>query len=103
MFNLRSITDPNELDKYNYIALQFISCVFLIISLAGALVAVAGMSTVMVGDTAGVHAAENFEFAVVAMRVAVFCLIFGIISSATVYLEDLGAFYSGKQASRQPS
>lgn len=95
MLNLRLISDPNEADKCAYIALQFLSCVFLIVSLSGALAAVFQMSGVMVGDTGGLYAAENFEFAVVAMRVAVFCLFIGIFSSAIVYLEDLVALYTG--------
>ena len=96
IFNLKSISDPNEVDKYSYIFLQSISCVFLFASLAGALVAVAEMASVMVGDTSGPYAGDNFEFAIVAMRVSVFCFIFGIISSATVYLEDFVALYTGK-------
>lgn len=96
LFNLRSISDPNEADKYAYIALQFLSCVFLIISFAGALTAVFQMSGVMVGDTGGLYAAENFRFAVVAMRVAAFCLFIGIFSSAVAYLEDLVALYTGE-------
>jgi len=94
-FNLRAISDPNEADKYVYIGAQFLSCVFLVISLAGALLALLQMSGVMVGDTSGPYAADNFQFAVVAMRVAVFGLVFGIFCSAMAYFEDLVALYSG--------
>jgi hypothetical protein len=95
-FKLGSISDPIERDKYAYIDLQLIACVFLIFSFVGALMAVFIMSGVMVGDIAGMYAAENFEFAVVAMRVAVFCLFVGVMSSAMVYLEDLVALCTGQ-------
>lgn len=94
-FNFRSISDPIESDKYVYISIQFISCILLILSLAGALIAVFIMSGVMVGDIEGIYVADNFEFAVVAMRVSVFCLFMGIFALALVYLEDLIAIYVG--------
>jgi hypothetical protein len=92
---LKSISDPVEREKYTYINLQFLACVFVILSFAGALIAVSFMPSVMVGDTAGYTIAENFEFAVVTMRAAVFCLFAGILFSAAVYLEDLIAMYTG--------
>ncbi|MBA7689975.1 hypothetical protein ES703_98494 [subsurface metagenome] len=95
-FNLRSISDPVESDKYAYIGVQFASCILIIISLIGAITAVFIMSAVMVGDSVGLHAADNFEFAVVSMRVAVFCLFMGIMFSGFVYLEDLYALYTGR-------
>ncbi len=95
-FKLRSISDPIERDKYAYIDLQLIACVFLILSFGGALTAVFIMSGIMVGDTSGMYATENFELAVVAMRAAVFCLFIGIMSSAMVYLEDLVALCTGQ-------
>lgn len=95
-FNMRSISDPNEADKYTYIAAQLLSCLFLAASLAGALLALLQMSGVMVGDTGGPYAADNFEFSVVAMRIAVFCLFLGIFSSSIGYFEDLVALCTGK-------
>lgn len=95
-FNLRSISDPVESDKYSYIGVQFASCILIIISLIGAITAVFIMSAVMVGDSVGLHAADSFEFAVVSMRVAVFCLLMGIVFSGFVYLEDLHALYTGR-------
>jgi len=92
---LKSISDTVERDKYTYINFQFLACVFVILSFAGALMAVLIMPGVMVGDTAGFTIAENFEFAVVAMRAAVFCLFAGILFSAAGYLEDLVAIYTG--------
>lgn len=95
-FDLRSISDPLERDKYSYISIQFLSCIFIIISLVGALATIFIMSAVMVGNSVGLHAAESFEFAVVSMRVAVFCLFMGIMFSGFVYLEDLYALYTGR-------
>jgi len=96
VFNLRSITDAAESDKYAYIGAQFFACVFLVLSFGGALAAVFEMSGVMVGDTGGIYAAENFEFAVVAIRIAVLCLFMGVFCSSMVYLEDLAALCTGK-------
>lgn len=95
-FNLRSITDPVESEKYAYIGIQFSSCVLITISLAGAILAISTMSAVMVGSSVGLHAADNFEFAVVSMRVAVSCLFMGIMFSGFVYFEDLYALYTGR-------
>ncbi len=92
---LKSISDSVERDKYTYINLQFLACVFVIFSFAGALIAVSIMPGIMVGDMTGYTIAENFEFAIVAMRAAVFCLFAGILFSAAVYLEDLIAIYTG--------
>jgi hypothetical protein len=95
-FNTRSVSDYNEYHKYEYIGAQFIACVFLSLSLLGALVAVVGMSGVMVGDITGIYFEENFEFSVVAMRAGVLCLFLGIFSLGIVYLEDLVALYKGE-------
>jgi len=95
-FNLRSISDPAERDKCGYIVIQLFACVFFIMSFGGALIAVSEMSGVMVGDIGGIYAAENFEFAVVAMRVAVVCLDIGVFCLAMVYFEDLLALCTGK-------
>lgn len=95
-FNLRSISDPVESDKYSYIGIQFASCILIIISLIGALITISVMSAVMVGESVGLHAADSFEFAVVSMRVAVLCLFMGIMFSGFVYLEDLYAVYTGR-------
>jgi len=95
-FNMRSVSDYNEYHKYGYIGAQFIACVFLSLSLLSALVAVVGMSGVMVGDVTGTYFEENFEFSVVAMRAGVLCLFLGIFSLGIVYLEDLVALYKGE-------
>ena len=95
-FNLKSVSDNAERDKYSFISAQFLSCVFLVFALIGALAGVFIMSGVMVGDVGGPYAADNFEFAVVAMRIGVFCLFFGVVCSGFVYLEDLAALYTGK-------
>ena len=95
-FNMRSVSDYNEYHKYGYIGAQFIACVFLSLSLLSALVAVVGMSGVMVGDVTGTYFEENFEFSVVAMRAGVLCLFLGIFSLGIVYIEDLVALYKGE-------
>lgn len=96
IFNLRSISDSVESDKYAYIGIQFVSCILIIISLIGAITSVFIMSSVMVGDSVGLDAADNFELAVVSMRVAVFCLFMGIMFSGFIYIEDLYALYTGR-------
>lgn len=95
-FNLRSISDPVESDKYAYIATQFLSCILIIISVVGAIISVSVMSSVMVGDSVGLYAADNFEFAVVSMRVAVFCIFMAMMFSGFIYFEDLYALYTGR-------
>ena len=96
--NLRSISDATERSKYSYIQVQFIAFVFLTISLGGALIAISIMSSMMVGDINGIYAKDNFELAVVSMRVAVFCLFSSILSSGMVYIEDLFALYKGEKS-----
>lgn len=95
-FNLRSVSDLNEHYKYEYIGAQFVACVFLALSLMGALVAVVGMSGVMVGDITGPYFEEDFEFSIVAMRVGTLFLFLGIVSLGMVYVEDLIALYKGE-------
>jgi hypothetical protein len=95
-FNLRSITDPNERSKYEFLGAQLIGCVFLALSLLGALVAVVGMSGVMVGDVTGPYFQEDFEFFIVAMRAGILCLFLAIISVGIVYVEELIALYKGE-------
>jgi len=94
-FNLRSISDTNERYKYEYIGAQFVACVFLALSLLGALVAIVVMSGVMVGDITGMYFEEDFEFAIVAMRAGILCFFLGIFNLGIVYLEDLVALYKG--------
>ncbi len=96
IFNLRSVSDQNEHYKYEYIGAQFIACVFLTLSLCGALMAVFIMSGMMVGDTTGIYTKDNFELAVVAMRAGVFCLFIGMFCLGMVYVEDLIALYRGE-------
>lgn len=95
-FNLRSVSDQNEHKKYEYIGSQFIACVFLTLSLCGALVAAFIMSGMMVGDTIGIYAKDNFELAVVAMRAGVFFLFIGMFCLGMVYIEDLISLYRGE-------
>ena len=95
-FNMRSVSDYNEYHKYGYIGAQFLACVFLSLSLLGALIAVVGMSGVMVGDITGIYFEENFEFSIIAMRIGVLCFFLGIFSLGIVYLEDLVALYKGE-------
>jgi hypothetical protein len=95
-FNLRSISDPNEHYKYEYTGAQFTACILLALSLLGALIAVVGMSGVMVGDVTGVYFKEDFEFSIVAMRAGVLFFFLGIVSLGIVYLEDLIALYRGE-------
>jgi len=97
-FRLGLIADQNERDKQMYNGGQFIACIFLILSLCGALSAVFIMSGMMVGDTGGFYAQDNFEFAVVAMRAGVFCLYMGVFCLGMVYIEDLMAIYRGEPA-----
>lgn len=94
--NLRSISDANEHSKYECIRAQFISCIFLVLSLFCAVIVVFIMSSVMVGDTTGIYAEDNFEIAVVAMRIGVFSLFMGILVSGFVYVEDFYALFTGK-------
>lgn len=95
-FDLRSISDPNEHYKYEYTGAQFAACILLALSLLGALIAVVGMSGVMVGDVTGAYFEENFEFSIVAMRAGVLFFFLGIVSLGIVYLEDLIAIYRGE-------
>lgn len=95
-FDLRLVTDPNERSKHEFIGAQFIGCVFLAFSLLGALVAVVGISGVMVGDATGPYFQENFEFSVVAMRAGILCLFLAIISVGMAYAEELVALYKGE-------
>jgi hypothetical protein len=95
-FNLRSVSDRNEYYKYEYVSGQFIACVFLALSIFGALMAVSVMSGRMVGDATGIYAKDNFEFAVVAVRAGTFCLVMGMLCLGLVYVEDLIALYRGE-------
>lgn len=97
-FKLKSIPSPIERAKYVYIDMQFISCILLALSFAGALSSVFIMSGVMVGDASGIHATDNFEFAVVAMRASVLFLFMGVFFFAAGYLEDLIAIYTRERS-----
>ena len=94
-FNLKSISEPVEREKYSYIGAQFLSCIFILLSLVGAVLSISVMAGVMVGDLGGLYAADNFELAVVSMRAAVFSLFIGLMISGLVYFEDLYAIYTG--------
>lgn len=96
LFRYKSILDSPEHEKFVYIDMQFIACVFFALSFAGALLAVFEMSGVMVGDVGGIYAADDFEFAVVSMRVGVFCLFAGALSHGGLYLEDIAALLYGQ-------
>lgn len=95
-FKLGSISDRNEYYKYEYILGQFVACVFLVLSIFGALMAISVMSGIMVGDGTGIYAKDNFEFAVVAMRAGIFCLMMGMLCLGMVYVEDLVAIVRGE-------
>ena len=95
-FRLGSVSDRNEYYKYEYIWGQFIACLFVILSISGAIVAIFVMSGVMVGDTTGIYAKDNFEFALVAMRAGIFGLMMGMLCLGMVYIEDLVAIYRGQ-------
>ena len=95
-FRLGSVSDRNEYYKYEYMSGQFIACVFIILSIFGAVVAISIMSGMMVGDVNGIYAGDNFEVAVVAMRAGVFCLMMGMLCLGMVYIEDLVAIYKGE-------
>lgn len=95
-FRLGSVSDRNEYYKYEYISGQFTACVFIILSIFGAVVAISVMSGMMAGDVTGMYAGDNFEFAIVAMRAGVFCLMMGMVCLGMVYIEDLVAIYKGE-------
>ena len=95
-FDLRSVADRNEHYKYEHIGAQFAACVILGLSLLGSLMAVFGVSGVMVGDMSGIYFQDNFEFSVASMRVAVLCLVIGVFCLGIVYVEELISVYRGE-------
>jgi len=95
-FRLGSVSDRNEYYKYEYISVQFVACVLVVLSIVSAVVAISVMSGIMVGDANGIYAKDNFELAVVAMRAGVFCLMVGLLCLGMVYIEDLVAIYRGE-------
>ena len=97
-FNLRSVSDRNEHYKHEHIGAQFAGCVVLGLSLLGSLMAVVGMSGVMVGDISGTYFQDNFEFSVAAMRAAVLCLLIGVFCLAVTYAEELISLYRGQRS-----
>lgn len=96
--NSRTVTDRNERYKHEYIFIQLVACILFVVSLCGALIAVFVMSDVMIGNTTGIYAKDNFEFAVVSMRAGVFCLVIGMVAIGMVYLEDLYSLIKGEPA-----
>ncbi len=95
-FNLKSISDPVESEKYSYIGAQFLACMFITMSLVGVVFSISIMAGVMAGDSGGFHAADDFELAVVSMRAAVFFIFIALMSSGFVYIEDVYAIYTGQ-------
>lgn len=87
-FRLGSVSDRNEGLKSEYMLAQFIGCIFLAVSFVGALIGFIVMSdTVMIG-TSGVYALDDFELAVVCVRVASSVLFLAMFCLSMVHAED---------------
>lgn len=92
-FELRSVSDRNEHLKYEYIIAQFIGCIFLAVSFIGALIAFVVMSDIVVIGASGAYTLDNFELAIVGVRVGSLVLFIGMFCLAMVYVEDFIAVY----------
>jgi hypothetical protein len=87
-FELSSVSDRNEHLKYEYIVAQFIGCILLAVSFTGALIAFVVMSDIVVIGASGANTLDNFELAIVGVRVGSWVLVFGMFCLAMVYVED---------------
>ena len=96
LFRYKSIAEPSEAEKYSYIDVQFVSVCLFVFATVGALIAVSQMSGFMTGDFSGPYAADNFDFAVVSMRVGVYCLFMGAFLHGALYMEDIASLIWGQ-------
>ena len=92
-FELRSVSDRNEHLKYEYIVSQFIGCIFLAVSFIGALIAFVVMSDIVVIGGSGAYTLDNFELAIVGVRVGSWAIFIAFFCLAMVYAEDFVAVY----------